>query len=98
MIEEKKVPSNPTSSIDSSPSYVTRNYIPKAHFPSRLASPRKEPKNDEEILEVLKKVEIRLPLLTVIKKIPRYAKFLKELRTNKRKTRDQKKVMVSGNV
>ncbi|TYJ98084.1 uncharacterized protein E5676_scaffold565G00150 [Cucumis melo var. makuwa] len=37
----------------------------------RLYQSRKEFKNDEELLEVFKKVEVNLPLLTAIKSIPR---------------------------
>jgi len=40
---------------------------------------------NQEILETLKKVEINIPLLDIIKQVPRYAKFLKELCTTKRK-------------
>ncbi|TYJ97636.1 Transposon Ty3-I Gag-Pol polyprotein [Cucumis melo var. makuwa] len=60
----------------------------------RLSQSRKEFKNDEELLEVFKKVEVNLPLLTTIKSI----KFLKELCTHKRRSRSQEKVMVSKNV
>ncbi|KAA0050551.1 uncharacterized protein E5676_scaffold945G00040 [Cucumis melo var. makuwa] len=44
------------------------------------------------------KVEVNLPPLTVIKNIARYAKFLKESCTHKRRSRSQEKVMVSKNV
>ncbi|TYJ97684.1 integrase [Cucumis melo var. makuwa] len=65
---------------------------------TRLSQPRKEFKNVEELLKVFKKVEVNLPLLAAIKSIPRYAKFLKELCTHKRRSRSQEKVMVSKNV
>ncbi|TYJ98083.1 hypothetical protein E5676_scaffold565G00140 [Cucumis melo var. makuwa] len=53
-----------------------------------LISPRPEPPKkeryvDDEILDVFKKVEVNLPLLTIIKSILRFAKCLKELCTNK---------------
>ena len=51
-------------------------------FPERLAKTKKE-KDEKEILETLRKVEVNIPLLDAIKQIPRYAKFLKELCTNK---------------
>ena len=44
------------------------------------------------------KVEVNLPLLTAVKSISRYAKFLKELCTHKRRSSSQEKVMVSKNV
>ncbi|RDX69237.1 hypothetical protein CR513_51671, partial [Mucuna pruriens] len=55
-----------------------------ALFPSRTLSARK-PESDEELLKMFQKVEINIPLLDVIKKIPKYAKFLKELCVHKRK-------------
>ncbi|RDX98417.1 hypothetical protein CR513_18671, partial [Mucuna pruriens] len=42
-------------------------------------------KTDEELLKKFRKVEINIPLLDAIKKIPKYAKFLKELCVHKRK-------------
>ncbi|CAM8923882.1 unnamed protein product [Rhodiola kirilowii] len=41
---------------------------------------------DEDVFELFSKVEINIPLLEAIKQIPRYAKFLKELCTNRRRT------------
>ncbi|KAA0062883.1 uncharacterized protein E5676_scaffold387G00160 [Cucumis melo var. makuwa] len=43
---------------------------PLPPFPSRLSQPRKEFKDDEELFEVFKKVEVNLPFLTEIKSIP----------------------------
>ncbi|KAK5820001.1 hypothetical protein PVK06_025042 [Gossypium arboreum] len=66
-------------------------------FPGRLNQCRKS-KEDKEILETFRNVEINLPLLDVIKQILRYAKFLKELCTNKRKLTGNEKVSVGENV
>ena len=53
--------------------------------PFPVSSSRSKKKDKEkEILEVFKKVEFNIPLLDAIKKIPKYAKFLKELCTTKR--------------
>ncbi|RDX93006.1 hypothetical protein CR513_24785, partial [Mucuna pruriens] len=41
--------------------------------------------SDEELRRMFRKVEINIPLLDVIKQIPKYAKFLKELCVHKRK-------------
>ncbi|RDX93066.1 hypothetical protein CR513_24709, partial [Mucuna pruriens] len=41
--------------------------------------------SNEELLRMFRKVEINIPLLDVIKQIPKYAKFLKELCVDKRK-------------
>ncbi|XP_010246599.1 PREDICTED: uncharacterized protein LOC104589861 [Nelumbo nucifera] len=66
-------------------------------FPSRLEKSKKE-EYEQEILETFRKVEINIPLLDAIKQIPKYAKFLKELCTNKRKLRGDEKVKVGENV
>jgi hypothetical protein len=52
-------------------------------FPQRLVKPKKENKM-LDIFEILRKVQINIPLLDAIKQIPSYAKFLKDCRTNKR--------------
>ncbi|XP_010246709.1 PREDICTED: uncharacterized protein LOC104589927 [Nelumbo nucifera] len=63
----------------------------------RLAKSRKE-EYVQEVLETFRKVEINIPLLDAIKQIPKYAKFLKELCTNKRMLRIDEKVRVGENV
>lgn len=55
---------------------------------SKRISPTKdtgEKDNDEEVLETFRKVEINIHLIDVIKQIPSYAKFLKDLCANKKK-------------
>ncbi|KAJ8619013.1 hypothetical protein MRB53_015199 [Persea americana] len=66
-------------------------------FPSRLEQPKK-PDKEKEILELFRKVEINIPLLDAIKQVPKYAKFLKDLCVNKRRLRDDEKVVVGENV
>ncbi|KAK1369739.1 hypothetical protein POM88_035831 [Heracleum sosnowskyi] len=50
------------------------------------------------MLETFRKVEITLPLLDAINQVPKYAKFLKDLCTNKRKLRGDETIMVDENV
>ncbi|RVW72545.1 Retrovirus-related Pol polyprotein from transposon 17.6 [Vitis vinifera] len=52
-------------------------------FPQALHG-KKEVKNSSEILEVLRQVKVNIPLLDMIKQVPTYAKFLKDLCTVKR--------------
>lgn len=59
-----------------------------------LQNPRKD-KCLANIIELFWKVNINIPLLDAIKQVPAYAKFLKELCTNKRKYDAHEKVMVS---
>ena len=49
-------------------------------------------------LNTFKKVEINIPLLDVVRQIPKYAKFLKELCTNRRRIRDNEVVNLGRNV
>ncbi|XP_062103514.1 uncharacterized protein LOC133814588 [Humulus lupulus] len=72
-------------------------YVPRPPFPSRLKMFKKEEAN-KEILVTFCKVEVNIPLLYAIKEVPRYAKFLKELCTNKCKLRGNEKVSVGENV
>ena len=51
----------------------------------------------DEMLDVFKQVKINLPLLDAIKQVPSYTKFLKDLCTQKRKSKShvQKKVLLA---
>uniref|UniRef100_A0A151UFC1 Uncharacterized protein n=1 Tax=Cajanus cajan TaxID=3821 RepID=A0A151UFC1_CAJCA len=53
---------------------------------------------DKEILETFRKVEVNIPLLDAIKQIPRYAKFLKDLGTHKRKLKGNEQINMGRNV
>ncbi|CAM8926438.1 unnamed protein product [Rhodiola kirilowii] len=53
---------------------------------------------DEDVFELFSKVEINIPLLEAIKQIPRYAKFLKELCTNRRRSIRYDQELMSRNV
>ncbi|CAN6549775.1 unnamed protein product [Malus baccata var. baccata] len=58
----------------------------------------KKEQTDKEILDTFWKVQVNLPLLDAIKQVPKYAKFLKELCTNKRRFNDQETVTLSEEV
>ncbi|KAG8503072.1 hypothetical protein CXB51_000805 [Gossypium anomalum] len=91
--EEK---SSPTSGkVIPSPSSSTYETLPP--FPGRLA--RRDKKEEEkEILDIFKKVEINIPLFDVIQKMPKYAKFLKDLCTNWRRLSDNERVNLNENI
>ena len=59
-------------------------HIPPTLYPHRLRTSKKV-NNHYEIYELFKQVKLNIPLLDAIKKIPSYAKFLKDLCTVKRK-------------
>ncbi|XP_027166731.1 uncharacterized protein LOC113766775 [Coffea eugenioides] len=58
----------------------------------------KRAEREKEILDVFRKVQVNIPLLDVIKQVPKYAKFLKDLCVNKRKLRGDERVIVGENV
>ena len=63
-------------------------------FPQALRK-RKNSVNQTEILEVLRQVKVNIPLLDMIKQVPTYAKFLKDLCTVKRGFNVNKKAFLT---
>ena len=91
--EEGRICENPE--VTPTPSIPIRFNLPP--FPCRLAKTKKAEK-EKEILDVFRKVEINIPLLEAIKQVPKYAKFLKNLCTHKRKLKGDERVAVGENV
>ena len=81
--------------VISKPSIPT--YKPHFPFPSRFTNSKKE-KNDKDTLDVFRRVHVNIPLLDAINQGPRYAKFIKELCTNKRKLKGNEVVNMGENV
>ena len=57
-----------------------REYIPKDHFPQRLAKAKKG-SSIGEIMEIFKQVNTNIPLFDTIKQVSSYVKFLKDIFT-----------------
>ncbi|VVA39814.1 PREDICTED: LOW QUALITY PROTEIN, partial [Prunus dulcis] len=71
------------------------------HGPLPFPQRSKQVQNDKykgDIMEQFKKVQINIPLLEAIKQIPSYAKFLKDICTNKKRFEAHEKVMLSDNM
>ncbi|KAM2774252.1 hypothetical protein COP1_019155 [Malus domestica] len=66
-------------------------------FPRRFMQSKKD-ESEKDILETFRKVQVNIPLLEAIKQVPKYAKFLKELCTTKRRMSNKEVVKVSENV
>ena len=66
-------------------------------FPQALKA-KKKAINQAEILEVLRQVKVNIPLLDMIKQVPTYAKFLKDLCTVKRGLNVDKKAFLTEQV
>ncbi|CAN6566748.1 unnamed protein product [Malus baccata var. baccata] len=70
---------------------------PNAPFPRRFMQSKKE-KNEKDIIETFRKVQLNIPLLDAIKQVPRYANFFKELCTTRKRISNKEVVKVSENV
>ncbi|CAN6579357.1 unnamed protein product [Malus baccata var. baccata] len=66
-------------------------------FPTRFMQTKKE-EAEKDILETFRKVQVNIPLLDAIKQVPRYAKFLKELCTTRKRMSTKEVVKVGENV
>ena len=66
-------------------------------FPQALKA-KKKAINQAEILEVLRKVKVNIPLLYMVKQVPTYANFLKDLCTVKRGLNVDKKAFLTKQV
>jgi uncharacterized coiled-coil protein SlyX len=78
-------------------------YVPKAPYPERLKASFHFGKQEEKIqdmMETFQQIKVNIPLLDAIKQVPAYAKFLKDLCTQKRKNRKHipKKVVLTEQV
>ncbi|XP_042472345.1 uncharacterized protein LOC122055012 [Zingiber officinale] len=72
-------------------------------FPQRSVQPRKEMEEEkvkeyQELVKLFSKVEVNVPLLTMIKQIPKYAKFLKDLCVHKKKLKGNELISMGKNV
>ena len=66
-------------------------------FPQLLRK-KKNHVNQKEMLEVLRQVKVNIPLLDMIKQVPTYAKFLKDLCTVKKSLNVNKKAFLTEQV
>ncbi|TQD74247.1 hypothetical protein C1H46_040222 [Malus baccata] len=91
-------PPNPSQTTKVSPNSTFSSSIPlNVPFPGRFRQSKKE-EAEKDILETFRKVQVNMPLLDAIKQVPRYAKFLKELCTTRRRMSNKEVVQVSENV
>ncbi|KAM2205529.1 hypothetical protein ACFX1S_025012 [Malus domestica] len=91
-------PSNlPNKGTIVSNSIPTNDFPLNVPFPSRFKQTKKE-EAEKDILETFRKVQVNIPLLDAIKQVHRYAKFLKELCTTRKRISNKEVVQVSENV
>ena len=82
---------------EQSPSREERKISVPPPFPQALRK-RKSSVNQTEMLEVLRQVKVNIPLLNMIKQVPTYAKFLKDLCKVKRGLNVNKKAFLTEQV
>ncbi|CAN6585777.1 unnamed protein product [Malus baccata var. baccata] len=91
-------PSNSANKGKEVPILINSNVVPpNVPFPRRFMHSKKD-EAKKDILETFRKVQVNIPLLDAIKQVPKYAKFLKELCTTKRRMSNKEVVKVSENV
>ncbi|CAN6554883.1 unnamed protein product [Malus baccata var. baccata] len=104
--EESSMPQVPKASNLSNSANKGKNVSNSVHtnvfpsnvpFPSRFMQTKKE-EAEKDILETFRKVQVNIPLLDAIKQVPRYAKFLKELCTTRKRMSTKEVVKVGENV
>ncbi|KAM1227737.1 hypothetical protein ACFX2J_006916 [Malus domestica] len=91
---------SPNSSITGKigPISVNSNPIPpNVPFPRRFMQSKKE-ESDKDILETFRKVQVNIPLFDAIKQLSKYAKFLKELCTTRKRISNKEVGRVGENV
>ncbi|KAL4284838.1 hypothetical protein GQ457_16G009050 [Hibiscus cannabinus] len=94
---QKEKESNAGSQKDDKTETEPSPYAEPPPFPTRFLKKDKQAE-EKDILDIFRKVELNIPLLEVIRKIPRYARFLKDLCTNKRKLMGHEKINLGANV
>ncbi|XP_027184126.1 uncharacterized protein LOC113782434 [Coffea eugenioides] len=81
---EEEVPRKVEEEEEKQSSEISKKVDIPPPFPSRFTKAKKE-ESEKEILDTFRKVEINIPLLDAIRQLPKYAKFLKGLCTNRNK-------------
>ena len=84
------------SHIHEASNKVSFEDLKHAPFPHRLTKASKANLN-AKIYDIFKKVRINIPILDAIKQISSYVKFLKDLRTTKRKLHVKEMTMMNEN-
>ncbi|XP_026378294.1 uncharacterized protein LOC113272710 [Papaver somniferum] len=71
-------------------------YVPPFPFPRRFDNSKKA-EQDKEILDIFRKIHVNIPLMDAIKQIPKYARIMKNLCTNKQRLTGNEVMKVGEN-
>ena len=98
-VGESSSQEQPTQQGDESPKGkpLDPKHLP---FPNSyaLAKKKHDDELEKEMLDLFSKLEVNVPMLVLVKQMPKYAKFLKDLCTNKRATNSSNKVQLGTHV
>ncbi|XP_050889185.1 uncharacterized protein LOC127094387 [Lathyrus oleraceus] len=77
-----------------------KEYVPPVPFPYRILKNKRtdDGDNERDILDVFRKMAVNIPLLDVIKQVLKYAKFLKDLCTSKKRLKGNERVNLGRNI
>ncbi|XP_026396376.1 uncharacterized protein LOC113291009 [Papaver somniferum] len=83
VLEKEITDSSQTDEVpkENSKTHVS-TYVPPLTFPRRFANSKKA-EQDKDILDIFRKIHVNIPLIDAIKQVPKYARILKDLCTNK---------------
>ncbi|XP_022014136.1 uncharacterized protein LOC110913622 [Helianthus annuus] len=90
-VQARRVPASTTQFQE-----PVKDFIPHVPYPSRL----KKQKNDEQhgmFLEMFKQLHINIPFVEALAQMPKYARFLKDILTNKQKLESLSCVLMNEN-
>ncbi|CAL1372017.1 unnamed protein product [Linum trigynum] len=76
------------------PQPVVKEHVPQLPFPTRLHKDKLETEF-ANFMAMLKQLNISIPFVEALSKMPKYAKFMKDLLTNKKKLGDLSTVLLS---
>ena len=77
------------------PKTPVKTYVPPIPFPQRLHN-RKLEKQYEKFLKIFRQLHINIPFADALAQMPLYAKFLKEMLSNKRKLEDVETITLNA--
>ncbi|GKV46238.1 hypothetical protein SLEP1_g53237 [Rubroshorea leprosula] len=93
--EKEKAPTKEKKSeVPSKESEEVKSYVPQIPFPHRLKQ-QKLDKQFAKFLDIFKKLHINIPFANALAQMPSYAKFLKEILSNKRKLEEYETVKLT---
>ncbi|XP_022855324.1 uncharacterized protein LOC111376589 [Olea europaea var. sylvestris] len=90
--EENQVESSDSPQVKATA--PVKAYVPPIPFPQRLQK-HKLDKQFQKFLDVFKKLHINIPFAEALAQMPNYAKFMKDILSNKRKLEDNEIVMIT---